>query len=966
VGIDDYRKRNSKQQHARNKPHADDTEAFVGMSTALAAHQILEALRRGGDESLFEEATALLTEAERKDPLANALWLRKGLLLLAKRSLQAAEYQFSVCLSKDAGFVPARLGEACVLFCLGKWKDALSAFQSILRGLPSGPAELRLAVAACMQRLGFDEAAEGAFGRVLALRGGRDAVVQAGLGVIHLNRAAEEPGALASGLSLLKAAYEADRRNAVALTHLGNHFFFKQDFAKASTLLQAALSSRPDEAVEAEARFMLGKLAQHQGRLEEAHSQYTEAVTRDPAMTLAQYGLGQMKAARRDYASAIACFERVLERAPGSVESRRALGLLLASAATDDARQLRRAQECLRAVPEDFDVLLALGSVGLLLAGTSSGAFEAYLKASQLAPERFRGSPLLLNNLAVLHLEAGQRDEAQALLGEALGIARVGGETHDTLLYNRARLLESEGEDGAAVATGIYLEILKRRPGHIEAHLRLGLLAAAAGGTAEAQEHYKEAIGQDENCLEAWALLANTQLRLRALTPARKSFERMLGRIDRHDLYALVALGNIHTELARAERKAAEREAGLRRALEFFAKALGLEARNAAAANGVAMVLGELGRWAEAKEILLQVRQAQPENQDAALNLGHVLVELGQYGAAVNAYESVAAHAHSKAKVALLLFLGRALYLQGRAERHQPAQPLRRALEYLRQAEAYLPQDLPIRFNTALCLQELAAALIRTDGEEGGGLGEAKAALKKAKDILTALMQTSDPQQFDQKQLQQRLKYCEGLAASLQSRAGASAASASATPTASRLRQDHLAELVARRAQEAAEAEAREAAKRAEWEAEQARIEAARREMAAKLKAVEEKISRLPTGLRKPGRDSDGAISDAEGSPRKRRARKSTGEPKKRGRKPKADNAQEGEEGEEEEEEEEEDDDDDDDDSEPVVGRRSKVSKLSKEFISDDDDDELVASPMPTSEPSDEPDAPMLDAAEDE
>jgi RNA polymerase-associated protein CTR9 len=70
--------------------------------------------------------------------------------------------------------------------------------------------------------------------------------------------------------------------------------------------------------------------------------------------------------------------------------------------------------------------------------------------------------------------------------------------------------------------------------------------------------------------------------------------------------------------------------------LEFFQKALALDTRNYFAANGIGIVLAAKGHLKEAKEIFLQVRQAEGDFDDVWVNMGHVFMELSSYTTAVS------------------------------------------------------------------------------------------------------------------------------------------------------------------------------------------------------------------------------------------------------------------------------------------------------------------------------------------
>lgn len=884
----------------RDKVEDIDRESYVDLCSCMSAYHVLEGVKQADKEGAskhFEESNQFIMEAEKYNQYSPMVWLRKGLLLLAKGSFEAAEYQLSSVQQAEPNLIAAKLVSACVSFCAGSYKQALAGFQSCLKQIPnSGPVELRLAIGFCFEKLGFPEAARIAFERVLTMMEGKGAIsALTALAVLNLNEGIMSKEAFQQGMQQLKQAYELDKNNPVILNHLGNHFFFKKDYKKSEVLLRNSLthSEDVDDKVKAETMYILGKLAHIQGNLDEAYRNYFESTRLNGELKMSQFGLGQCLVARKDYINAIGCLEKVLTTFTNNHEATRLLGLLLMESS---GKNVGRCPELLTKALKDHqdspnelaDIYLSLGY--LLAERNQEEALQVYLKAKELDPERFEGNPMLLNNLGVLAGSVQQLDEALK------HCQLKGGEVYDTILFNKARLLESNYTESKR----IYQEIIVRRPGHISSHLRLGCLALSHGQNQEAIDHFKEAIGQDENCFEAWTLLANTQLRMKAVTPARKSFERILQKLDRHDIYALVSLGNLYVDLGRSDK--ASRLDYFRRAMEFYQKAISLEPKNHLAANGLGMVLAEMGHYERAKEIFIQVRLADPSNTDAISNLGHCFVELGQYGAAVSVYEHLLeTQPSAKVRLSALLYLARALLCLGKAEKQ--SNHLRRAITYLQEAQEKLPKDTPILFNIALCKQELASILIKTKvspstGEEGVGLDkeaiqEATDSLCQSKDLLTRLITGDSSSGIDGKLVEQRLAWCDSLQETLTSRLNKSQSKDDA-------RRSHLAALQAKRAEEQAVIEAEEAEKKAQWQAEQARIEQARKEMAERLKLVEEKvvasssttqtISTTPSRTgKKRAKDHEEHVAEEEDdqdddeevipSTRKRSTRTSTGRP---------------------------------------------------------------------------------------
>jgi tetratricopeptide (TPR) repeat protein len=178
------------------------------------------------------------------------------------------------------------------------------------------------------------------------------------------------------------------------------------------------------------------------------------------------------------------------------------------------------------------------------------------------------------------------------------------------------------------------------------AYLRLGIIAQRNGLFSEATDYFKDAMGlfpdADNVSLEtesSWLCLANLNFQMKALTIARKSYERIvMSPKCRHNPFALIALGNIYIKLYMQDPSNGQSTSNLKRASEFFLKALSLDESNYYAANGLGIVLALKGAYKEAQEVFFQIHQLNNGFADAWINLGHSHQELGQYAYAMNTY----------------------------------------------------------------------------------------------------------------------------------------------------------------------------------------------------------------------------------------------------------------------------------------------------------------------------------------
>ncbi len=162
---------------------------------------------------------------------------------------------------------------------------------------------------------------------------------------------------------------------------------------------------------------------------------------------------------------------------------------------------------------------------------------------------------------------------------------------------------------------------------------------------------------------------------------------------DKHDRYALVAMGNLYLTSAREMRRDTDderrkRSAGYGRAVEFFDKALQLDAKNAYAAQGIAIALVEDKKdYRTALPIFLAVRDT-VKDAHVYVNLGHMYTELKQFSKAIENYETALSKDGKSTDAGILACLGRAWLHKGRADRDLEAYKM--ALEYAKKVGSFL------------------------------------------------------------------------------------------------------------------------------------------------------------------------------------------------------------------------------------------------------------------------------------
>lgn len=263
--------------------------------------------------------------------------------------------------------------------------------------------------------------------------------------------------------------------------------------------------------------------------------------------------------------------------------------------------------------------------------------------------------PQLLNNIAVLHYHQGSYDVARELYQTALTTcATLAQKNTDidtdalvtTLSYNLARLEEAAGNQEDAIK--LYEGLLSRHEDYVDANMRLAYIYLRKN-PEDGVKRVQKLMTLDGNNLEVRALygwyLSRQKKKLPinvAEDPEMRHHKHSLQLYDKHDRYALTAMGNLYLLTAREMRKESEQDREKRRkmyekAVEFFDKALQLDPKNAYAAQGIAIALVEDKRaYSSAVGIFTKLRETLKE-QSVFLNLGHCLASLEQWSRSIEA-----------------------------------------------------------------------------------------------------------------------------------------------------------------------------------------------------------------------------------------------------------------------------------------------------------------------------------------
>jgi arylsulfatase A-like enzyme/Tfp pilus assembly protein PilF len=359
-------------------------------------------------------------------------------------------------------------------------------------------------------------------------------------------------------------------------------------------------------------------------------------------------------------------------KAQAMMDPKRAIGLYIEVVALKDLlakKDFQRAGERLAAVlagnpgldlPDIYDIRYQV----LKNSGRAAEALDVLRQAIARFPERESFKVFLAMDL----IEAGQPDKARdfcrelvvadgsmtaahVLLGDAEVLLNEPGAALAS--YEKAASLEPQnGTVQAKIATVLVktgelakaraiLQTLENRrdvvesPDFEEAMSALGRALLSSGESDRALEVYRKATVLSPDKPGAWLNLGGAYFALRDYAAAQENFEKSVA-VD--EAYALgwSNIGQVYLIRLLEDRDAATAE----KALDYFAKAIGLDPKLAPAWNGRASVRMTMGQAAQAVRDYEEAIRLDPDLLDAYFNVVIALRDQGRYSEALKYLQS--------------------------------------------------------------------------------------------------------------------------------------------------------------------------------------------------------------------------------------------------------------------------------------------------------------------------------------
>ncbi|KPI42323.1 Tetratricopeptide repeat protein 1 [Cyphellophora attinorum] len=470
--------------------------------------------------------------------------------------------------------------------------------------------------------------------------------------------------------------------------------------------------------------------------------------------------------------------------------------------------------------------------------------------------------PSLLNNRACHYYHFGDYSSARSMLEIAMGACSklsqkqqaerelaAEGNMHDadvddtdvdallaTISYNLGRTYEVLGLEKNARET--YDMLLSRHPDYTEAKARLAFMDLVESPRERGPKAISKLYAEESGNIDVRALMGWFYHGSKKKTPnvsedsEYRQYKHTLQNHDKHDLYSLTGMGNIHLNIAREmpRNNDAEKEKRSRmyvKAYEFFDKVLQLDPKNAFAAQGIAIMLCDDKRsYSEALQIFARVKDT-VRDVNVLTNLGHIYTELRQYPKAIENYNAAQQLDRSKQNPHLLACLSRAHLLKAKVERSILEHIT--ALEYMKEALDATPDSPHLRFNVAF-IQFQIATIVTQAKETDRSLVDVESAIKGLDEAIATLEEVA---QVKAPPYHKQLERARGGQAEFERNNQEKLVESRKRREEEQAKKDALKAELRRKEQEqleAVEAERRKMQEESERRGEQARAEAAARE----------------------------------------------------------------------------------------------------------------------------------------
>ncbi|EOO04401.1 putative tetratricopeptide repeat protein 1 protein [Phaeoacremonium minimum UCRPA7] len=483
---------------------------------------------------------------------------------LLRNALKSFEDAIRVSQGKN---MLATMGKARVLFSMGKYPDALSAYQEVLRKMPDlVDPDPRIGIGCCFWQLGFKDDAKSAWERSYEINPDSK-VANILLGLYYLDSSGRVPINSPEFIRLYKKAmteythksFKLDSNLPLTNATFAGYFLSKKNFDNVDKLAHKAIQFTDVNAIASDGWYLLARKEHINGDVERAKEFYKRADDArggdERGYLPAKFGIAQLAVLKNEMGDARYHLDRIISKSK-SYEAMALLGILYAeevfanqeAAGRDEnvTEQMRRAVSLLENVRSAWkdpkknlspDASVLLNLARLYEIEHPEKALQCLQQVEQLEIDQIPQSdypsdvedeaavhaelrkflpPQLLNNIGCFYSQAEKHELASDLFQAALGACiRIGekDETLDTdalvttISFNLGRSYESRGLTDKAIE--VYEGLLKRHDDYTDARIRLAYLKLRTtpgqdGPDAVAKLYQEHPTDLDVRALYAW------------------------------------------------------------------------------------------------------------------------------------------------------------------------------------------------------------------------------------------------------------------------------------------------------------------------------------------------------------------------------------------------------------------------------------------------------------------------------
>lgn len=537
-------------------------------------------------------------------------------------------------------------------------------------------------------------------------------------------------------------SFKLDKDLPLTCSTFASYFLSRKAWDNADKLAHKAIQFTDVNAIASDGWYLLARKEHHAGNLERASDYYRRADDArggtDTGYLPAKFGMAQLSVMRNDLGEAKLRLEKMIQQSK-SHEAMILLGTIYAEEVfvnqnsggkEDKQAETKKAIALLEGVRNAWkdpkktlapDASVLLNLARLYETQSPEKALQCLQQVEQLELEQVPKSeypegvtdnaeihtatrkflaPQLLNNIGCFCAQAEKYEQASEMFEAALSACMKAGERDpamdtDTLVstisFNLGRSYESR--ELIEQAIGVYKGLLARHEDYTDARARLAYIKLRQNPNKEGPDAVAKLYQDNTGDLEVRALygwfLGRMHSRKKPANinedPEFRHYKHTLQHYDKHDRYALVGMGNLYLIQAREMRRETDQEkqkrsAAYGKAVEFFEKALSLDAKNAYAARGIAIALVEDKKdYKTALSIFHKIRDTIKDSH-LYVNLGHIYSELRQYSKAIEHYETALSKDGKTNDPLILACLGRTWLNKGRTDRDIDA--YNRALQF--------------------------------------------------------------------------------------------------------------------------------------------------------------------------------------------------------------------------------------------------------------------------------------------